>query len=326
MSQRLALPMKHYLPSRRPVPGFDEAAWCERNKPEGTNGCLLALAAVLGGFLGANLGAEPGLFLGGAAAPGLTAFVGHNIQTNQINDKLAGELRKHREATQKAEQDYQQTLETTIRTIARQTERDVATIAQVSNHIGELLEVAQSQFHAQAYGLMYESLASVAEYLDFLKQASQVIVENVEIYNGASRAYTGSVREPLRGVAIPSSGPLVQHSQELVMLAETTPTCTMIWEQKRTQRVIVEGFRGLSDAIYDLSYTVQSNMASLSDAIGSVNSSLAQSAWESSRSLEGVRDALEANRRETELGRKSFEQVKGWELGSGHHIRTKRQS
>lgn len=225
-----------------------------------------------------------------------------------------------RERTERAEPEYQQALERTLSEVATQTQSDLQQLWRIFECAQQDLCAAQHHFDSGAFGLLYDDLATVARRLNFIAESARIVDANLTCYRAAQTAFSGSSQRPLPNIEVPPVEHLVAEAKRLVMLGETTPTCTMIWEQKRTREAVVSGLWGLHEAISDVGASVCSHLNSLSSTVSSLDSGLR----DSSRSLDGVRDALEANRKEVEHARSSSERVQAWEVGTGYYVRTKK--
>ena len=134
------------------------------------------------------------------------------------------------------------------------------------SHLAE----AESFYKQHAYGLMYDSFTRAAQVLANATSNLDLIRNDYKRHMAWFRDVLPSVvSTPIlseKGLRIPSFPPPPEPPQDLgsrianveakmkriFMMAQTNVQCTQIWEQKKMQGILISGFSGLQEAVYNL--------------------------------------------------------------------------
>lgn len=189
-----------------------------------------------------------------------------------------------------------------LNSIVPRTEGDVQALWAANEQIGALVKQADQLYGGQAYGLMFDKMELAVKLMKWMNEACAAIAHNVSTYADGTALLAGTkARSLLKPSAydftmlkLPDRSQWSEEARRVAMLAETNPQAIMIWEQKRTQGLLVAGFQSvlagfstLTGAVNELSQTVSSEFNRLNNTIVLCQAQTAQA-------IRGVRDAVKS--------------------------------
>jgi len=143
------------------------------------------------------------------------------------------------------------------------------------------LRIAEQEFNESAFSPFWDQIEkatrSLSEFYDDIKQLCQNGKEYTSKLYGKIHNFPVFIYD-LEAEKI-NPAPVVSELNRIVRKGQTNFQFATIFEQKRTQKILIMGFRNLGDAINNLSYSMESAMSeltsSLSDDMQRVSRSIA---------------------------------------------------
>lgn len=155
------------------------------------------------------------------------------------------------------------------------------------------LDLAEKEFSEGLYSPFWEAMESAAQHLNFFSQTLQII-------NDAQRQHAleapplapDAVSFSLGVTVLPSPSATNQRMKALYRQAQKDPHFAQIYEQRRTNAILIEGFRSLGEALTYLGDRLESELRSLGDTIDFRLSDLESALRDSSKEMNRQHEAL----------------------------------
>ena len=152
--------------------------------------------------------------------------------------------------------------------------RKAAALPSIVSRADESIHGARVDFDEHAYGPFWSAIEATAVALADYSVAVQSISANAATYADFSRQLRPPIPPFELGMdALPSVADSMQGMESLVREAQRDFHFAAIYEQRKTNQILVAGFLNLEQAIWQLGDRLDSSLGSLSDALTSTMSS-----------------------------------------------------
>jgi membrane protein implicated in regulation of membrane protease activity len=111
-----------------------------------------------------------------------------------------------------------------------------------------------------------EAAGSLAAFDRGVRQLSQNARDYYELLKGRRHNFPAF---PIQMESLPDPSPVVAEFRRVVRLGQTNFQFANIWEHRKTQKVLFEGFQNLGDAVNNLGGTIMRSFSSLESSISS---------------------------------------------------------
>lgn len=210
-------------------------------------------------------------------------------------DKEAAE-KKRREDEAQRDADEQSRLKRTLEDI------NTRSIDLSDRLPGHLLDAAQNirqatvDFTERAYSPYWQSVENAANALARFDEGVNHIARNAESYRETAMDYRGAL-EPfaVSSVSVDQleiADDVAQKMGEVVREAQRDYEFASIFEQRKTNQLLVEGFRNLGDAISRMSSEIRSSIRQLDSSVNSLNNRLDKGLSDAADTSERVHSQL----------------------------------
>jgi len=255
----LSLTEAKYQPLNRKVDWEEVIAWVVFSPIlSGPVGCGIGNDGKLGGLIGFFWGAIIGVF------PVL--FIYYMIESTKCED----EKEKYRS-------DFLNRLNSEAQTLSESLKQNINNCLNLLDNLPQHLATAAgylnkacTDFNEKAYGPFWENIEGAAlafgrfkQDLDSLRYGSNDYYDKL-----ANRRHTFP-QYPAVQATFPDPGSVMQEFARIVRMGQTDYQFASIWEQRRTQKILIDGFSSLEDAVSNLSYRIDSGFQSLQTALRS---------------------------------------------------------
>lgn len=218
---------------------------------------------------------------------------------NKANIKRAEE--KRQKDARLAQEEYQYTQKAVARARALSNIAELVSNSQVSAaelplslSNGELwLDQAENEFSEGVYSPFWEAMEGAVQSLsEFNKTLRSIEAARQRYALEAPPLAPDAVSFSLGVTALPNPSATNQRMKALYRQAQKNPHFAQIYEQRRTNAILIEGFRSLGDAINYLGDRIESELRSISDHLDFRLSDLESALRDSSEQMERQHDAL----------------------------------
>ena len=178
---------------------------------------------------------------------------------------------KQRAETAKAEQKALQDVEDRTRH-ARAALEAIAKaprkLTKILKKVERNLSRAENEYSASAYGPFWDQIEAVTEGLKKYNSWLERVEKNADTYRDVLSGWNHTFPSVIinRG-DFPDPTSAIHHLGRLVRQGQTNRDFAIIWEHRRTQKAIIEGFRDLQQAIYGIGETVQDSFSYVESSI-----------------------------------------------------------
>lgn len=157
------------------------------------------------------------------------------------------------------------------------------------------IETAKIDFADNALSPFWDRIEESTNYLGCFKDAVDQLAYNSEIYKKVleDRSHNFPTPFPI-GTNISISQTLIDDFYSIIRKAQTKFEFANIWEHKKTQKILIEGFRTLADAINNMSNAIVAAISDLKHSIRSDFRELKNIQIEQIKSFESGQNALNA--------------------------------
>lgn len=161
------------------------------------------------------------------------------------------------------------------------------------------LRRAEGEFEERAFAPFWDEIEMAARELAMFDLDVRTIRSNLEQHGALSRQLEAASPQPvMRLAAIPQPGSYIDRLKALVRAGQTDYRFASIYEQRKTNQLLVRGFTGLGEALRDLGSRLEGSIDSLAYAMeGQEHTTAAVGS-----SVEGLRGDLERERRDRRSG------------------------
>jgi hypothetical protein len=156
------------------------------------------------------------------------------------------------------------------------------------------LDQAERDFAEGAFAPFWDSVEKAANALGSVESNATAIKDRSVTYIDLVKQYRGAV--PLFAVSRQSAPRLKIASEtskrmnEVVRKAQRNFQFSVIYEQRKTNQVLVAGFRTLANALDEMTWRITSSLDDLTRSVDSMSSTLNESLREMSAKAEALRD------------------------------------
>lgn len=148
------------------------------------------------------------------------------------------------------------------------------------------LNKAETEFSDGAFSPFWNEVEVAIRHLAEYDAGIRQIAENTVSFAGTAKALESKAPAFIPSDAVvPDSTTAIDRMRELVRKAHKNPTFAIIYEQRRTNGILVAGFANLGAALDDLGTRIHGSIAALEQTLDSALSSLAETNAEQSREL-----------------------------------------
>lgn len=299
MSQYCILPNK---PEQKaiPVTGSIPLAEWERKNVEGLNGgvgCLVWVVAciVIGGL-------SKSFFAGVMFASIAVVMLTFLIKSSKISDL---EQKKAEDAKRSTENENQAAIRrveseasSLTSSLLRTYESSTTLVSDLPKHLNQasrLLQDAESEYKANAFGPFWDMVENAANQLAAYNEKANQLSRYAEDYyrklDGKNHTFP---KFPIQVSTIPAPTPILNELRRVVRIGQTNFQFANIWEHRRTREVLIAGFQTLGEAVNNLGATIENSVYRLEQ---SVSTDLAKLVHEGIRTRETLDNrSLEQNR------------------------------
>ncbi len=235
-------------------------------------GLYLALAAVLvGGLFG--LGRQKpevafpvALFLAIPAAI-LIARIYYRKKRDRLRSVHISELVSALEAASVREAE---SATSRVVQLVEVTERSVASLPSLVERVGEEVRRARAEYAEHAFAPFWDAVERATHHIaTYRETVSGINARAVEYYRVLQGRQHDFGQFSVRSNDLPELELLLGEYREVVRLGQTDFHFASIYEQRKTQEVLIAGFRTLGDAIENVRYAVEQSVAELENTIRS---------------------------------------------------------
>ena len=137
-------------------------------------------------------------------------------------------------------------------------------LPEILNKNSEWINRAEYEFKNNAFDPYWDAMEKATEGLYYFNEITQKISKNrinyYKILQGESHNFPDY---PVKFDQIPNPMPYVERYYKTLRLGQTNYEFTDIWRHRKTERVLIEGFKSLGEAIEDLTNTVKMGFSHL---------------------------------------------------------------
>lgn len=249
-----------------------------------------ALIAVIAYLLKQTALAIISLFIGIAIL-----IITGNIQEKKRKEAEEEELAAFRaEARKRARQEKQDEYLTQINLCSEQA---LSTYENLHKHLDSAdghLDQADIFFSENAFAPFWDSIESATNMLGLYSEGVRDIQTNLDAFKNIINKYEGSpIAFPLsrQSTDILSAGTLVaDRMKSIVRNAQRNFQFSMIYEQRKTNQILVAGFTNLAQALDQMTFHITSSIDDLSRSIDSLSSNVVETARAASSQLSDIAD------------------------------------
>lgn len=132
------------------------------------------------------------------------------------------------------------------------------------------LDIAKTDFSDNAISPFWDKVEEASKCLALYKEAIDQLIINGEIYSAILRERKHNFPTPFPiGTNISTPKSILDDFNSIVRKAQTKFEFANIWEQRKTQKILIAGFQTLSQAIYDMSNAIVYSIDDLKHSISS---------------------------------------------------------
>lgn len=171
-------------------------------------------------------------------------------RARQFQREMAQDARKAAEAARKGKEDEANSLTARL-LVVRQSFVDLATqMPELLDNASAWLQQAEDEFNDNAFGPFWEAVENSAVCLAQFGANAQELAKNADWYYAALRGRQHTFPPfPVHPAELPNPMPIADRLRSVVRRGQTNFQFAMIWEQRKTRRVLVYGFSTLEQAI-----------------------------------------------------------------------------
>ncbi|MEY2878170.1 MAG: hypothetical protein RLZZ15_550 [Verrucomicrobiota bacterium] len=203
------------------------------------------------------------------------------------------ELRRKAEAKNKAEQD-QIAIDLSKRVEASRISAN--TIQRELGIVATALSRAENEFVEGAFAPFWDAIEKAATHLSRANNEINAITVDSKKYLEIRAGFKGEAPSYiLDSSSLSDSAFAASRMQGLVRLAQKDFQFATIYEQRRTNQLLVKGFRNLADALEQMTNQIESSIASLTDSFSEIADAHRSNTGDLLDSIDQVRSQMAAN-------------------------------
>ncbi|HML23474.1 MAG TPA: hypothetical protein PKD09_17595 [Aggregatilinea sp.] len=175
------------------------------------------------------------------------------------------ELRRRAEETRRYQEQQQQRLYNALTVTVADSNEIVSKLPSVLSRAGGSLSTAEREFSAGAFAPFWDAvedaaywLAKYKDYIDKLNRNAETYTRDVSQFSGMPPTFQFSVKD------LPEARRTVERMSAIVRKGQTNINFATIYEQRKTNKLLMAGFSTLNDTLKGLEYRLNASLYNLS--------------------------------------------------------------
>lgn len=178
-----------------------------------------------------------------------------------------------------------------LKSLVSESEGLLSTIPTTLKSAENYLDKAEEEFKDGVFAPFWDQIENAANQLAAYHQKVNHLTTNAKDYEQQRSGSDSPFKLPMRN--LPDARPTAARLAKIVRVAQKDFHFASIYEQRKTNKLLYEGFRSLGDAIYSLGDQISYSLQSLSDQIHVSLNDLIGSSHEQVRAINQQREDME---------------------------------
>jgi len=230
------------------------------------------------------------LIIGPAAGFGVGGYVSSSLESAQqrmrAQEALEVRRRKEQEALALQQRNAQEALAVRLTGLVASSTSAAATLPQLARDSERALDTADQEFEEGAFAPFWDAVETAANRLAAFNNTVEQLVENATFHRTQSATLNRPVPRFQLGVdTLPDATHTADRMRSIVRKAQKSFQFATIYEQRKTNHLLVAGFTSLGHAISDLGGRLERSLENLSSSLSTAISDVATAQRESSAAI-----------------------------------------